>query len=623
MINILDKQVSDMIAAGEVVERPVSIVKELVENSIDAGSKTITIEIKDGGKSYIRVTDDGTGITRDDLKKAFLRHATSKVKEKMDLDRITTLGFRGEALASIAAVSRIEAFTMTSVETTGSKIMISGGDTISISEVGCPVGTTMIIYDLFFNTPARLNFLKSSQAEAGMIINTVSRLAISNPKIKFKLISSDKVIFTTSGTGEIQRTINEVFTNKDFHDLLKVDYSNDNIHVYGVVSKPELNRNTRRDEFFMVNKRIIKSKILEKALETGYKERLFQGRYPVAFLYMEVDPAYIDVNIHPTKSEVRFDDDRVITNVVTEAVRRTITTSDSMTEFKVSERKSDLFSFYKNKTDADSDLGEKSSHECNAYNPQTFKPSENNQIIDDDIKNFLSKKREIIDSFQEEDERDTETAMDDDINILEIEKENHPFEFSELQFKTIIFDTYILCSDKDAFYMIDQHAAHERINYEKFVSAYNSSEKKSQLIITPLLIDVSPEASSLESFWKKNIENLGYSIELFGNATYKIDEIPEFMNMHEAEVFASEFIESYASEYEANQETDNRVVIDKLITKSCKKAVKAGDVLKEEETESLLDTLKKCVNPYSCPHGRPTFVRFSKYEIEKLFKRVQ
>ena len=334
MIRVLDKKTSDKIAAGEVIERPVSIVKELVENSIDAGASSVTVEIKDGGKSYIRVTDDGCGIPAEEAETAFLRHATSKIEKVSDLDSIETLGFRGEALASIAAVTRTELITKTRDSSAGKRLIIHGGDVITSEATGCPDGTTIIVTDLFYNTPAREKFLKSSSAESGRIGDLLSQLALTRPDIRFRFINNGKSVFYTSGKGELLPAILSVYKEAEFKNLVPLDYGEKGIYVSGYVSKPSFSRTSRRDFHFFVNKRVVDSRIMERGVMEGYKERLFEGRYPVVFLYLETSPSALDVNIHPNKREVRFDDEKACEECIRNAVISALSTDKAVTNVK-------------------------------------------------------------------------------------------------------------------------------------------------------------------------------------------------------------------------------------------------------------------------------------------------
>lgn len=631
MIKVLEKQVADKIAAGEVIERPASIIKELVENSIDAGACSVTVEIKNGGKTYLRVTDDGCGIAQDELKTAFLRHATSKISEASDLDSITSLGFRGEALASIAAVTRTSMVTKRREDKTGSRIVIEGGEVLSVESVGCPDGTTVVCTDLFYNTPARREFLKNDAHETAAVTDLVSEMALAFSNIRIQLISNGNVIFATTGDSSIKNTVVSVYRKKEYRDLIDVSGEYEGYSIRGCISRPSLSRSTRKDQVFVVNGRIVESKVIEKGVRNGYRERLFEGRYPVVFLLIDTDPGSIDVNIHPNKKEVRFHDENSVINAASQTIIQGLQSDDAVI------RVGDYF------------------HDDNASKPQKTE-----QV---NIKNVLSSMRKTADeashdntrtddyydgsldsSYTVQDHPDDEAEQPEEASFVseknteyhaekpdrgffpqasesdfDLEPGKQLFDFDDLKLTGCIFDTYLTCEDSQAFYMIDQHAAHERVNYEKFVGNYLSSDKPSQPLLTPVTIDVDPSTAELQDEWIPELSRMGFTVEPFGPGTYIIKEIPVFMEISEAEAFVSDYAESLGDEMKHS----NKVVIDKLITKSCKASVKAHDHLSMEEAEELMKQLKQCRNPFSCPHGRPTFIRFTQYQIEKFFKRVQ
>lgn len=605
MIKVLPKDVADKIAAGEVIESPVSIVKELVENSIDAGATSITCEITKGGKEEIRITDNGCGIPKDEVATAFLRHATSKISKAEDLKHLETLGFRGEALASIAAVSRTELITKTAEEKTGTRIIIHGGNVISNDSIGCPVGTTIIVKDLFYNMPARGKFMKSEAAEAGKIIDMMCRLALTKTDIKFTLISNGKNYFNSPGTGNIKAAVLSVYKDREYKELIELPYpleDNSPIKVYGLLSRPSFTRSNRRSQFFFVNGRAVKSNILEKAVDLGYKERLFEGRHPIVFLFVDVNPEKLDVNVHPNKKEVRFNDEIAVITAVENTIIKAITSKDSVIK-STDSFKPDLGKEKKNsKEREEQQIGLKTFlalEDSPAYRKDTFEVSSDNKNNNHGVNN---------------DERDVVLGTPDiNEHILK------PFDFDELYFQGTILGTYIIATDQQGFYLFDQHAAHERVNYEKFINAYLSEKKESQIILTPFTVDVPLDLTYSDNEWIDILNSMGYNIEAFGDNTYIVREIPTFMTLEEAENFVNVFIDSYNDD----RKTTNQVVIDKLITKACKSSIKANDYIKDNEIAALIEDLKNCRNPFSCPHGRPTFIKFSKYDIEKMFKRIQ
>lgn len=634
MIRVLEKTVADKIAAGEVIERPVSIVKELVENSIDAGATSVIVEIKKGGKSYIRVTDNGCGIEAEEAEKAFLRHATSKIEIAADLNSIRTLGFRGEALASICAVTHTELITKTEISKTGTKVLIHGGQVIENTATGCPEGTTIIVSDLFYNTPARLKFMKSDSAESSKIIEFVSEIALAYSEIKFRLINNGNIIFSTAGDNNGLNTILEVFKQKEYSSLIPFDYSSNNNRVYGYLSKPALTRPTRKDQIFYVNGRVINSKVIEKGISIGYNERLFEGRFPVAFLFLETDPHKLDVNIHPNKREVRFNDEQEIVTLISIGIQNALGTSGAVIQakdvFKMKEENSEYELSNKNKENNQVDIKQilsaksreiKIPIETKKKEPEiSIKVKKKEPEISIWPKDFSN----IEDSNISDSESDQAASNQIRKNVVFTENieaaSKTPFDFDDLSITGSIFGTYITATDNNSksFYLIDQHAAHERIFYEKLVGEYLSDEKIRQPILTPIIIEVSPSINERAEEWLPQLLEMGFDIENFGQSTYRIREIPTFMKISEAEDFAKSFTDSI----EDSSSALNSVVINKLITKSCKSAVKAHDYLKDEEIYALINQLKECRNPFSCPHGRPTFIRLSKYEIERMFKRV-
>lgn len=593
MIRVLDKAIADKIAAGEVIERPVSIVKELVENSVDAGASSITVEIKNGGKSYIRVTDNGIGIASEEASTAFLRHATSKIASVKDLDAINTLGFRGEALASIAAVTSCELITKTADSKMGTRLLMRGGLPVRSEFTGCPDGTTIIITDLFYNTPARLKFMKSDGAESGMIIDFVSQVALAYKEIKLCLINNGKILFTTPGDGNRLNTIIRIYHDIDAKNMVPVSYSEEGLFLEGYISTPAMSRTTRGSQIFFVNGRVVSSKVMEKGVTLGYKERLFEGRYPVAYLFLHVNPETIDVNIHPNKREVRFDDEVLISEFISRGIKEALGTKEAIV---------DAGNIFKQ---------EKNEPYKNIFVEDGFSPkSEVREQVD--IKSLLSTLKEETPKEKIESTEPEKAEIVIDTPVI------RPFDITELQVTGVLFNTYITAVDEDNFYLIDQHAAHERIFYEKLVSEYDASEKARQPLLTPLIINTSIASDLNRTDWLTALEEMGFTIDEFGLDTYRITEIPMFMELSEAEDFVNKFIENIHS----STDLRNTVVVDKLIMMSCKAAIKANDRLSADEVRTLLNDLSKCVNPFSCPHGRPTFIKMTKYEIEKMFKRV-
>lgn len=626
MIKILDKGLADKIAAGEVVDRPISIVKELVENSIDANASSITVEIKSGGKDYIRVTDDGEGIEPNELSMAFVRHATSKILNETDLERINTLGFRGEALASIAAVSRVKLISKTENEKIGAGIRISGGEIIKEEQIGAPKGTTIVVSDLFFNTPARQKFLKSNAAEAGLIIDFLSKIALAYSDIKFRVINNGTILFATNGKNDKYKNILSIYS-KDYNEkLLKVEKENEEMRIEAYISKPELTKTNRRQQIFFVNGRVISSKVLDTGVIEGYKERLFEGRYPVVFLFFEILPELVDVNIHPNKKEVRFKNEEAVMNFVAEAITEKLTSLSASPN--ILKKNIEIETIIKEPIDykidrlkASSELREKDSFDSWVFDEnQEEKAEDKGKGIAEDETNSPDIEDEFLESEQVDIKKILLEISEEELQkeeLPELQEEFNP-ELDSLKVLTVVFNTYIVASYENIIYLIDQHAAHERIFYEKFLEEYKSGEKIHQVILLPIIRQTSLELSAFEDSWIELLDKLGFKVELFGERTYRVTEIPVFMQISEAEAVLDYFLENIKE----GKDIDNFVKIDKLIMRSCKAAVKGGDILSILECEELLKSLSRCRNPYSCPHGRPTFIKLGKNEIEKMFKRI-
>ncbi len=598
MIKVLDSFVADKIAAGEVIERPVSAVKELVENSIDAGAGSIIVEIRNGGKSYIRVTDDGCGISFDEAETAFLRHATSKISGIGDLDNIVSLGFRGEALASISAVSRLTMVTRTAEDLTGIKLVLHGGKVVSRERTGCNQGTTVIVEDLFYNTPARRKFMKTDSREGTAIIELIQQYAVCYAGIRFMMINNGMTLFTTSGDGDALAVIKLLYPSLARNGLIPVSHE----HVSGYVSDPGSTMSTRKGQLFFVNGRLVSSAVIEKGLEEGYQGRVFSG-FPAAVLFIEAEPSDIDVNIHPGKQEIRFLRQDDVKSDIADAVSKAVMTGAGVPKgfVKSVERSPEK-----------------------QFNVDVRKNEETEQTS---IRDFL-KKLDSQDSCKRQEPAEISSPSEKDevlaiFDVRESAEEEYtpvsapaPFDFADLNYKGYVFNTYIIMQGRDELYVFDQHAAHERVFYERFMRGYNNSAHSPQPVLTAFTINVSNDVYSMSGEWLGDLIRMGYDIEDFGECTFIVRGIPPYMSLSEAEGFARGFAEA-AGEAGGS----NKVVIDKLITKSCKSAVKAHDVLSEQEIYDLMSELAKCANPYSCPHGRPTFIRISSYDIERSFRR--
>ena len=648
MIRVLEPFIADKIAAGEVIERPLSIVKELTENSIDAGATSIIVEIRAGGKNYIRVTDNGCGIAADEVPIAFERHATGKINKLEDLEHIETLGFRGEALASICAISRLTIYTKTAESPLGTKFEIQGGRSFPPEPVGVNTGTTMIVEDVFYNTPARRKFMRSDAAEASAIIDLLQKLALYYSNIAFQIINNGKTVLTTSGNGNPLDAITRVYPTKDFSNLIEIQGT----YVHGFISDPGTTKTNRSGQIFFVNGRYIKSDVIEKGLMDGYGDRIFSG-YPVAILFLNVSPESIDVNIHPNKKEIKFLEANEIKQDLAQAVRKVIYQEKAIPPAVGIQAVEDDMNPPRNDFEHSSSPDVSSASAERALSDPASRDQSSPQISTEQlgIRDFLSQKKRTIEQekssvphteytemlYDKESEtklslHESDTHMEkrtdasssaDDASRMNSRISLAPpttrlFDFDDLMLCGYVFSAYIITRAGDNLFILDQHAAHERILYEHLIQQYNKEVHLPQPIITPILLNTSGDVYNGTREWMEILERIGYDIEDFGTNTFIIRGIPAYMDVSEAEKFARETIDIQDNEVHLHRNTP---VVDKLIMRSCKAAVKANDHLSEGEIRELLATLSQCVNPFSCPHGRPTFIRISKYEIERAFRR--
>lgn len=613
MIQVLEKQVADKIAAGEVVDRPLSVVKELAENAIDAGATTIVCEIKKGGKEYIRITDNGCGIPEQEVNTAFLRHATSKIIEAKDLNTVETLGFRGEALASISAVSRLEIITKTASSRIGTQESLIGGKAINNQAIGCETGTTIIVEDLFFNTPARLAFLKSDASESRMVIDFMAQIALAYSNIRVRMVNNGNTLFSTRGDGDRRHTIMTLNDRQFTESLVPIagKDQNNSMNINGYVSKPGSDRASRKNQVFFVNGRVISSKLMQKAVDKGYKERIFPGRHPVAFLFLEIPPKQLDVNIHPNKREIRFHDEDAVSQLISSAIVSGISMPQSMPEAPIgtsSTGNNAVEGLADHRLIAPKDRGNAVNKEINNSKPtegenKEKRAQEQHQV---DIKQILS-------GFRNEGQKIAE-QISEFRNQLSLKNKDENFDFSHLHYIGNLFKTYLLLSYNDTFFIMDQHAAHERVNFERLVEGYKRENISSQELIAPFTFD----SGFTQEEWIEPLRQLGYNIESFGPRTYAVRSIPMGTTIEEARMFVSDFMDTVTE----NTDFTDPKTIEKIATKACKSSVRGGDLLSPTEVTVLLSQLSKCKNPYSCPHGRPTFIRMDKNEIERRFMRV-
>lgn len=591
-IKLLPKEISDKIAAGEVVERPLSIVKELMENSIDAGATAIVLEMRNGGKSYIRVTDDGSGIEKEDVPLAFARYATSKISTEEDLYAISSLGFRGEALASIAAVSKVELITKVRDSKTGTKILFEGGHCMGIWDTACEEGSTIIITDLFYNTPVRKKFLKPDNTESALIIEFVSKMALAYPQIKIRLINNGSILFSTPGKGNLYQCILTVYSKQTAAGLIEINATDESegLQLKGYISSPDQSRTNQKQQIFFVNGRWIKSKLLEIAVKEAYSDKLFEGRYPSAFLFLTVDPHQLDVNIHPNKTEVLFYDEKSIKEFIIHQLRRVLLQEKAAPS-----------------------MGSAPKPAYSSPIGKDFPPVE--QVNINSL--LLAIKPESHDSFFAQlrgENLQAEGAFKE--NAREYDAPDRFF-FTGLNILGSVFATYVVACDEHSMYLVDQHAAHERVLFERILKNFLKEEAAEQMLLAPLIIEIAPYQKVSSGERLELLKKAGYHIEEFGPKELLIKSIPACMDLAEAESFLYEVLEREPEDPKASPQEK----LNTLISAACKAAVKANDRLSEDEIRQLFIALDGTENPFSCPHGRPTFIKFSLSDMDKLFKR--
>lgn len=632
-INILPKEVYQLIAAGEVVERPSSVVKEMIENSVDAGAKNITVEIKNGGSTYIRITDDGCGIARSEVKKVFISHATSKIKVSDDLDKIGTLGFRGEAMASISAVAKVQLLTRTPDEEIGTRYEIAGGQELDFSDAGCPVGTTIVVADIFFNTPARMKFLKKDVTEANAVAGVVERIAVSHPEISFRFIRDGKQTLITSGNGDLKSTIYSVFGREFANSLIPVDYEINNMRVSGFVTKPSMSRKSRGMQFFFINSRLVKSQTAMAALEQAYRNSIMVGRFPGCVLNIECNSSFVDVNVHPAKIEVRFANEKPVFELVYYGVKNAIEMLDTPKEAHFSAPRptqttvNGKIDFFKPKEEMPTQMQFK----------QESNPDDFWRVASPDVVRDKSPKSEEAQNYVEEStttakldlskftkpatsneqQANNEPETQEQTKPLPKQEKAESVEVPDFRLVGEIFKTYIIIEMDGDCYMIDKHAAHERINFEALKA---STEIASQVLLSPVAVRLSREEynavlSNLDLYSK-----CGFAIEDFGNSTVLVRECPSILDGEDV----SGLVEETASKLLDGKTDITPEQMDWIFhSASCRAAVKAGDKTSPYEMELFVKKLLANPNIRYCPHGRPVMIKLSKYDIEKQFGRIQ
>lgn len=639
-IQLLDQKTIDNIAAGEVIERPASVVKELVENAVDANANAITVEIKDGGMTLIRVTDNGIGIPKDQVKTAFLRHATSKIRSVEDLLSVSSLGFRGEALSSISAVAQVELVTKTAESFSGVSYKIYGGEEEAFDDIGAPDGTTFLVKNLFYNTPARRKFLKSAITEAGYVEQMMVHIALSHPKISFKFIHNNKNKIYTSGNGKVKDIIYHIYGRDVAGALIPVQAQSEDVKVTGFVAKPYVSRGNRNYESYFINGRYIKSSIIYKSIEEGYRTFTMKHRYPFVCLDFKINQELLDVNVHPTKMEIRFRNGREIYELVVDTVREALLQKDLVQDvlretpkkkeqpktkevkkpepFEVNRRKEETQKMDQTMKDFAKMRQSQTNQQGHRAKPEGMKQdrlkSESSQTAKKPTYaglNYNTQKKEFPQYKTDELSSNQMTLREDPVFSVQARPDR--------KILGQLFKTYWLIEYEDQLFIMDQHAAHEKVNYERLMKNFKEKEIYSQRLEPPMVVTVSMmEAEALERY-KDAFAGLGFTIESFGGNEYCIREVPaNLYGIGERDLFM-ELLDAVSQE---NGIMDTEVIASKIATMACKMSIKGNQRVSLMEVEHLLDELMKLENPYQCPHGRPTIIKMSKYEIDKKFKRI-
>ncbi len=630
-INVLPPHIANMIAAGEVVERPASAVKEMMENSIDAGANNITVEIKKGGMTYIRVTDNGCGIEYDQVETAFLRHATSKIKTQEDLAAIYTLGFRGEALASIAAVSQIDVFTKTPDAEFGATLSLDGGVVVEKSQSGCPDGTTIVIKNLFYNTPARMKFLKNDATETAYVTDVVNKMILAHPDVKIKLINNGKTVIQSSGTGELSDAVYTVFGREYSGNMLKLDYNSEGIAVRGLVGNSSIARRDRRHQIFFVNGRNIASKIVSTAIGEAFKNSIMTGKFPVAILNIDLNNALVDVNVHPAKTEVRFSDDKAIYHGVYWAVK------NALTDFKFVPQVEIKTSFErpvcapvqrevpKEVKKQEIHIPEKVQEQKPVEVTEKYVPKKPSNIFRSEPNVSMLRDDYIVPKAKQEEKTNKEPIKTEHVQpIAEKEAVAEKLIVSapeKVPFKYIgqIFDTYIIAESMGKMLLIDQHAAHERLYFEEFLEDYKNKKFQSQVLLIPTVVKLDPVAFECALENKQFFEELGFETDVFGDNELVVRMTPYIMEEHIIKDTVTEIVNLLIKN---SVDAKKELYEEALHTMACKRAIKGNHALSQKEAESLTERVLELKDINTCPHGRPIMIEMTKYQLEKQFKRI-
>lgn len=628
-IQVLDSGTIDKIAAGEVVERPSSVVKELVENAVDANAKAITVEIKNGGTTLIRVTDNGCGIESTQVRNAFLRHATSKITSIQDLESVKSLGFRGEALSSICAVAKVELITKTREALTGIRYLCEGADEKEFSEVGAPEGTTVIVRNLFFNTPVRRKFLKQPQTEGGYIIDLMEHMALSRPDISFKLVVNGQIKFHTSGNGNLKEVIYRIYGRETAANLIEMNTDKQGLRITGYLGKPVLNRSNRNFENCYINGRFIKSTLLSKAIEEGYSQYLMQHKFPFVVLHFQIDTRMVDVNVHPTKMDVRFTNSDVIFDCIADMVAETLKKSEMIPEVTLEENERKTIPAAASKNESVPEPFETArkklflAEEEMKYEAESLKdqevmsnpvwsrvignPQNDGSLAGKDIHNNVINKQDtvIIEKVVQMD------IFEDKL----LTKENR----DEYKILGQVFDTYWIIAFRDKMFIVDQHAAHEKVKYERLLKQFHEKSIITQNLNPPIIVTLSAKEEQVLEEYRDVFLSLGFEVEEFEGREYALRGVPsDLYGCNEKELF----IEVLDDLIDGPMFKGITVIEEKLASMACKAAVKGNHAISRQEMEVLIDELLTLDNPYNCPHGRPTIISMSKFEIEKKFKRI-
>lgn len=660
-IQVLDQITIDKIAAGEVIERPASIVKELVENSIDAKAASVTVEIQDGGISLIRVTDNGSGIEREDIRNAFLRHSTSKIRKVEDLAHIASLGFRGEALSSISAVTRTDLITKTKEDTFGTRYVIEGGVEQSLEDTGAPDGTTFLVRQLFYNVPARRKFLKTPMTEAGHVQDLLMRLALSHPEVAFTFINNGQTKMRTSGNGKLKDVIYSIYGREAAANLIELDYSMDGLVMKGYLGKPVITRGNRNFENYFVNGRYVKNAMLSKAIEDAYKDFLMQHKFPFVVIHFQVDGEKIDVNVHPTKMEMRFQRQQDVYNIVYEGVHRTLLEPELIPQVEapapkvISQPKSESPFLLKPKT-APQPMEKKpeekeephdeayfmkkmkervlSYHQRNssaevAKKEQIFRP----QAQAERIKDALARAKEVEKQPQKQAEEqpeliretpvyETKPVTEEKAEQLNLFEEHLLKREKKAEYKLIgqVFETYWLVEFENSLYIIDQHAAHERVLYERTLKEMKNREFTAQYLSPPIILSLSMQEAQVLNENMDRFTRIGFEIEPFGGEEYAVRAIPDNLFGIAKKELLLEMLDDLTDGISTSMTPE--LIDEKVASMSCKAAVKGNNRLSAQEADALIGELLLLENPYHCPHGRPTIIAMTQRELEKKFKRI-